>query len=1133
MYEIYAFLHTAIIFDKTNYDFQANKVKALTQEDVLVEENPYIFHLQGKRYPNTLGYPELEDPIVKTGSVDTGDIFTLTAHNLAEAHPLTRLYLSKYSNARMALIEKYPDSAGYIMSCIYPIAAEDLYEWDHVKLMNILKVTPFELLSHDSVSNLPEYERVNIVDTFNDYAAMFYKRSYIDMYLQDKYAPTVMMAHFWSLLPLWILHARITMIQTSGAHSELIWMHMASNGIDDYRIVLNRGQEMFLYHNIRHLKSIQGSKDATLLLADEFLTPAGINLTRKHLVIDTTNTSMEDKGFTPVPFVITENIKGEDNLSSLFSYSETLDDIYRREMLDNYEPTHGPDKLEEQRDHISLSKVSKLPTKILELNAGRVNMRETMAFFNFAWETLIYWLNLKDNTSLSGFRFGDDHSTFGKILIDLEYINIPLELTAREAVLLVYYAIKQTGSGRVDVNEGTREFLVGKTIVINGVIIELTDENIDIYGGTIVSLVGPTKLPEKCQLTRPYMDAADASPVPEYFWHFNSKYKLTEFLIPDETNTLRNYTVGDIHTRTRRTFMSSIDELFTLRKRDVLGSIQDYDAVDRTAYETLYKYTVVDTVIDINWLDDSYGTFEDWFAGRRELRDLIDLTSARGTRSLAFEQLAVVLIEKLLPPEMSTYMVRDTGELLVEHDLLRMLFEQLFTYDVTFLRSEDTRLEPIRTCDYYFNPHPDVVGQSASDSYWISTHHDGGTKGIVPYPVQAGVVTLPVSGAFSVGTTNGYVAEPITEPAGYVVISCPARYDSELQVTSGETVNILVNYAGSDEYVLLPADADVVPDDYINPVSVVPGEEDTTAEYIQIQTNGEVVPIEDMTTAPDVNVSDGSIGEIYSDGTEAKTGLLGSHQVENIDDAGEVSTITTGGETIGSHSDGTEANTLITEGGLLDPSSVDGVNVDTLIDDGTLQASAQSDGTEATTTVTEGTALDLTSEDGAGLASMVTEGKTRDVQSVDGVGGLTGVTDGVTSDINGDVDGLAPGLAIISGEVTTTISIDDTFGTSTAVTGGRMIDIPEPTIPYIPIWIPPTIPTPRPHYYVVIPEEPCWICDVSSPDAAICTDAHVDCVSGNIPCGTENVPCLTENVPCTFDDACMVVNYQGGCHYYA
>jgi hypothetical protein len=100
---------------------------------------------------------------------------------------------------------------------------------------------------------------------------MFRVRWDVREFSYEEYYPITQWAALWATLPVVIIGQRVANLKTSSTHSSHIWEYLTSNGLGDYRSVLTRDQELFLYKNIQYIIKNRG-KDGTLsILADHLL----------------------------------------------------------------------------------------------------------------------------------------------------------------------------------------------------------------------------------------------------------------------------------------------------------------------------------------------------------------------------------------------------------------------------------------------------------------------------------------------------------------------------------------------------------------------------------------------------------------------------------------------------------------------------------------------------------------------------------------------------------------------------------------------------------------------------------------------------------------------------------------------
>lgn len=684
MRELYAFLQTVTIFNDYAYDFHRKQLIKYTGLTTIAPlENPYIVQMLGEYYTHPdPTFTEYNDVPIYIVSHDTPGVSILLSRSSLEDHPITWSNYRSTPSLFHGLLARYPDRSHFIKSCFFPVELDQLID---LNTGNLLDNLSFTLLAHGADVTLPPRERVDMVDKLKGFLHLFEENVNIPAYIKfEEYAPTVLYSMLWSLLPLVLLNRRIENIFTPRAHQDLIWLYLTSNGLSDYRDVLTDEQEFFLYRNLRFLKTVQGSNQSIRMLLDNLLKPVGLFLVAKQLMLDDTTVLETGK---PTPFVVNKSLQTEGQFETGSSFvSQTLPAFFETEQLSKLETTKGPHPLSEQQNILSLSRSTRLPSKMYELLHPKYSTRKSIAYVEFMVETLLYWLSITDSSGRPIIDFNvelTDSFNFTKMLLPI-----------REALALYYYAEVQQRAATIEITPDNVSLYYGKTIRIEDELIHLNETNADFYYNRPGLLVGPTHLPTSGVLTKPFIPGAVAEV--NTFKHRGQLFNIDQLVV----DTPRNRVISSAINSTDR-LTQAIDEEFSVRLADVMLMEDTQDVLIKEAYWRLYKSTVYTGNCVFNWGDVSaYASMEDWIESNPTLGSHLSRLETTQNRALAFETLATDILTSIINPLLSSYFsLKETSTL--KASLMNKLLGQLSTYDVAYLTTNAETVAADYTGDIY------------------------------------------------------------------------------------------------------------------------------------------------------------------------------------------------------------------------------------------------------------------------------------------------------------------------------------------------------------------------------------------------------------------------------------------------
>lgn len=693
--EAYNFLRTVTI--KSNYLAERKKadLEAVLSQEIEPEENPYYMNLTGE-------YSVLDDMMYVT-SIDDGTTIEFTRTNLVTHHKTYTTYLVPGDEFQQ-LNERYPTQPDLIKSILYPVSSMD----------EAIAAGNLALLTYDS-SLLEEQEVSSILDALNSFLTMYRERWHIAEFGYEAYYPMTDWWTLWTLLPLVIFRQRIANLKTSRAHTTHIWEYLTSNGLGDYRSVLGFKEQMFLYKNLQYLIQNRG-KDGTLsILSENLLYPRSVALRSKSAML---NTSDSTDNVKPVADFISKDIRDfRTPTEAVHNGIELFEDLFAREHANGLEPVADEVTISEQKRILDSSKLSWLPTKLVELQKINIYNEFHELYVNQLVETILYRIS----------RDELDYNITAKLT---EAAAVPL--TAKEAVALLFYLMGREFETEVLVTDvpvhrgltflkpdGTFEtittaadnipgepdgniadyasmsfnvdYLVGRVITLaDGTHVTVTEGNKGDYIGTIVKTRAPSIIPTSAYITYAYKDTFPT--IDQTFMFAGSEWQIDHTI--DEAGTLDRIetNVGSITSPER--LLELVDGHHNAWVKDHKSKHALANTAYQIAYDMLYRQLLVGSQVTLDF-GIPHTHYHEWFADNQFLEDAILSLDGNSDVKQAYRDASDILLEAILPLTESTQTRFDqfSSE---DFRLMKQMFVQLCSYNIAFLDTERTPSTYIR-----------------------------------------------------------------------------------------------------------------------------------------------------------------------------------------------------------------------------------------------------------------------------------------------------------------------------------------------------------------------------------------------------------------------------------------------------
>lgn len=196
--------------------------------------------------------------------IETNTYEPLTKELIAR-YKRTRIDLGKFSTTYKKLLKQYPDNDLLIKGILNPIDMEVSYKAKNGSILSYSKV-----YADDNDSS--------VIQEVSAYTERIYHRWFNHRYMEtDAYSVSVFLAYLYSNLHTKIELARLGNIHTHKAHEFHLNSFFSSTlGIDTK--YMNKKSRLWLYQNLRAIKSNNGQNEAFNQIIDNVMTPNNIGV---------------------------------------------------------------------------------------------------------------------------------------------------------------------------------------------------------------------------------------------------------------------------------------------------------------------------------------------------------------------------------------------------------------------------------------------------------------------------------------------------------------------------------------------------------------------------------------------------------------------------------------------------------------------------------------------------------------------------------------------------------------------------------------------------------------------------------------------------------------------------------------
>lgn len=406
--QVFQFLQTCtVVFSPMAAQMNATLIAAGVSVDLT---NPsswkYYLNLSGQYHPS--------DTPIMIISLDNQQPVVLTQHLLTTS-PKTQAAYVVGSPAYTALCQNYPAQADLIKSIVYP-----------VDLSAALAAPDFTLLGWGE-GYLEANEEEALLADLRGYIQYMVTRWYFPFLNTEVYYIWTFWGVFWQSLPTAIFAARLKYLHTSSVNSFHIWQSLLSLGIGDYSDVLTAAQALFLYRNIDYLLANKGKQSNLVILVDNLLSSLNVGLVGKTIYMNT-QTQASVCLWTPefvstiIPTVNSQSLV----LIAPESMTEINAELYSAKLDNNTSLAY----VTAQQTAIGNTILNILPSKLVEIQQLAIDQKYGGLLNLFILDTLVSMI------------------TTGRYVTTIDIIdpttNLPLSLSAKDALALFYYAVHQT-----------------------------------------------------------------------------------------------------------------------------------------------------------------------------------------------------------------------------------------------------------------------------------------------------------------------------------------------------------------------------------------------------------------------------------------------------------------------------------------------------------------------------------------------------------------------------------------------------------------------------------------------------------------------------------------------------------------
>lgn len=325
--------------------------KELTDRGLEVPSDPH----EWRYYKHLAGEYHHSDVDMVITSLDTSEEIILTRENL-NIHKKTRNLYEVDTAYQDAVMTRYPLQSNLVTGILFPVDKDVAIK---AKVGSVLYHSP----------NHIEKQETSLVQRVEAWVESWFYRTHMQAYQEgnDLFAYTIV-CQMNLLLPSVIMDVRFEYIHTAQTHSFHIRNYLASNfHLDDYISYMNTKQMMYLYRNLRYIKSNIGKQEIFDTLIDILFTERSLPTYGYELAQGRPDF---EESIYPVPKFIRSSL----NFNTGYTTNEFVDydisDVTYKESIDTASNALYLQRYtKEAEGKTEQSRFSRLPTKIIEVTA--------------------------------------------------------------------------------------------------------------------------------------------------------------------------------------------------------------------------------------------------------------------------------------------------------------------------------------------------------------------------------------------------------------------------------------------------------------------------------------------------------------------------------------------------------------------------------------------------------------------------------------------------------------------------------------------------------------------------------------------------------------------------------------------
>ena len=641
--EIFNFLKTTVIKGSFIADQYANIIKnKFNLPHIEDKDNPYYCHMCGiySKY-------DTDDDKIYVESIDAlnnGSLILLNKDSYL-TYPRTVDSYKLPNDKFYSLLQKYPKKKHTIESILYPVSDID----------KAIAAENFSILGYDT-SLLEENERDVMVQRLTETVNLFKTQLYIEEFFYEDAYPLVLWGTMWMFIYKDLIDQRIKNIRTPAVHSSHIWNYLISKGIPDYRTILNRKQQYWLYKNLDYLIRNRGKNSNIRLLAENILEPYSVELKQKSILLNYKDGIDEA---SPIPEIISEDLYASSTPTmDVGDVFESLDTILKLELNNDLRKKYTVDDFKSVSKTATNNLSTYHPTRIVEIDKKKLWSDYHPLYVKFIIDNYLYRYSLGDlNYNIN-------------INITLSGTAINKSLTVGEAFALLNYCFfLQIGSKDEKIEE----------LVVNPVTI-IDPEEREQYtpGWQPGDPIVPTNIPTSIALEMAFEKNHDFTNTKMTF--NGIEYSYIEKLFPEVVS------MPDLNYTSSEAFMVFLEQQFEIIVDTSIRQRASGEKFLYRAIDALYKPCVLNGRLPITFVE-GYTTYDEWFDANLDLKALIDLLKT--AKSIDLEYFMVNLSDALFPTDLQFNIVKSSNIFNDKYYKLKQLFSYLCSYSIGFIDTQN------------------------------------------------------------------------------------------------------------------------------------------------------------------------------------------------------------------------------------------------------------------------------------------------------------------------------------------------------------------------------------------------------------------------------------------------------------